>query len=59
METYEVDITDFVKMGINKLGITLYSGNRNLLGPHHFVGGESYNVGPCTFTKKADGAKKK
>ena len=50
---YEIDITDFVKDGENKLSFRLYSGNRNLLGPHHYIGGESYNVGTGTFTDRA------
>ncbi len=39
-----------VKQGENILDIVLYSSNRNLLGPHHFVLGESYRVGPSTFS---------
>ena len=29
------DISDYIKVGENVAEITLYSGNRNLLGPHH------------------------
>lgn len=29
------DISDYIKIGENVAQITLYSGNRNLLGPHH------------------------
>ena len=29
------DISDYIKVGENVVEITLYSGNRNLLGPHH------------------------
>lgn len=32
----KVDVSDYVKAGENVAEITLYSGNRNLLGPHHF-----------------------
>ncbi len=46
----KVDITDYVKKGENVVKITLWTGNRNLLGPHHyneleeplFVGPEQY-----------------
>jgi hypothetical protein len=46
----KVDLTDFVFNGQNVARITLWSGNRNLLGPHHyneveeppFVGPEQY-----------------
>ncbi len=31
------DVSDFVKQGENVAEITVYSGNRNLLGPHHYL----------------------
>lgn len=49
---YCVDITDFVKPGLNRISIELFSGNRNLLGPHHHIDGELYSVGPSSFTDK-------
>lgn len=49
---YSADITEYLKNGGNELKITLFSGNRNLLGPHHKPQGEIYNVGPSTFTDK-------
>lgn len=49
---YSADITEYLKNGGNELKITLLSGNRNLLGPHHKPQGEIYNVGPSTFTDK-------
>lgn len=50
---YQVDVTNFLVDGENKISITLYASNRNLLGPHHNIVGESYAVGPSTFTAKA------
>lgn len=47
---YDTDITDFISDGDNLVEIVLYASNRNLLGPHHYIGGESYNVAPSTFT---------
>ncbi|PHV70449.1 hypothetical protein CS063_10165 [Sporanaerobium hydrogeniformans] len=47
---FKVDITAYVKKGINQVGIELYSSNRNLLGPHHHINGEIYNVGPLSFS---------
>jgi hypothetical protein len=47
---FDVDITDAVVSGKNKIILKLYSGNRNLLGPHHHINGEIYNVGPDSFT---------
>ena len=38
MFTDTVDVSNFVNVGENTLEIKLYSGNRNLLGPHHVVG---------------------
>lgn len=49
---YTLDVTDFVKNGENEFVFKLYSGNRNMLGPHHRPQGEVYDVGPDTFTDK-------
>lgn len=49
---YSADITEYLKNGENEVKITMLSGNRNLLGPHHKPQGEIYNVGPSTFTDK-------
>ena len=49
---FSADITEYIKDGENELKITLLSGNRNLLGPHHKPQGEIYSVGPSTFTDK-------
>ena len=38
--------------GENDIEITLISSLRNLLGPHHRPCGESYSVGPDTFSDK-------
>ena len=45
-------VANSIKNGENELKITLLSGNRNLLGPHHKPQGEIYSVGPSTFTDK-------
>lgn len=50
---YEADITEYLNDGDNKIVIQLFASNRNLLGPHHNICGESYSVGPSTFTDKA------
>ena len=50
---FELDITDLLKEGENKITVAMLSGNRNLLGPHHKPMGESYYVGPSTFTDTA------
>ncbi|MCX7841977.1 MAG: glycosyl hydrolase [Clostridia bacterium] len=46
---YKIDITGYVKPGTNKLEVQLFSGNRNLLGPHHHKRGELYAVCPTSF----------
>jgi len=51
---YTVDITDFVKDGENQVSIEFFASNRNLLGPHHNIDGESYYVRPLSFTDKQD-----
>lgn len=44
-----IDVTGELRHGENRFALTLYSGLRNLLGPHHFKFGESYYVGTTTF----------
>lgn len=48
--TDTIDVSNFVVKGENTLKIKLYSGNRNLLGPHHFAEFDTDNeVGPFLF----------
>jgi hypothetical protein len=47
---FRVDLTELLEEGPNRLELQLYSSNRNLLGPHHHSEGESYKVGPDSFT---------
>lgn len=48
----KVDVTNYLKVGDNNIEITLWSGNRNLLGPHHDLDEEPRGVGPYTFEVK-------
>ena len=45
----QIDVTQFVACGENELLVTLYTGNRNLLGPHHLVEEDCQSAGPITF----------
>jgi hypothetical protein len=47
---YDVDITDFIHEGVNRISVQLFAGNRNLLGPHHHKQGELYGVCPSSFS---------
>lgn len=49
---YEADITHVVKDGDNVIELKIFASNRNLMGPHHHINGECYNVGPESFTGK-------
>lgn len=51
---YRIDVTDWLTDGDNTVEIELLTGNRNLLGPHHRLKGESYLVAPATFTDGPD-----
>ncbi len=51
---YVLDVTDYLKDGENEFVFKLYSGNRNMLGPHHRPQGEVLDVGPVTFTDGHD-----
>ncbi len=44
-----MDITPYLVEGINHIEVELTVGNRNLLGPHHFVTPEDMGVGPTDF----------
>ncbi|SFB14183.1 hypothetical protein SAMN05216312_10415 [Cohnella sp. OV330] len=51
-EPYEADITDYLRMGDNRIELELTSSCRNTLGPHHHLKGEVYKVGPDSFKDK-------
>jgi len=44
-----VKVTGALKSGRNKLKVTLYSSDRNLIGPMHYVGHDTELIGPETF----------
>ena len=44
-----IDITDYLSEGLNKVSLELIGNNRNLLGPHHYIHGESRMVCPATY----------
>lgn len=46
---FEVDITDYVLEGQNRICIEMMGSNRNVFGPHHHVQGENIFVGPSIF----------
>lgn len=50
--TGEIDITDSLHKGINRVEVTLIGHNRNLLGPHHHMKRTVAMVGPNTFAGK-------
>ena len=50
MFTDIINVSPYVVKGENRLEIKLYSGNRNLLGPHHLLGGDmDTEVVPSSF----------
>jgi len=51
-EPFELDISEMLKIGENKVEITITNNLRNLLGPHHLEEGESYAVSPRSFYKE-------
>ena len=46
---YSADLSDYLVVGENTVELTLVNNLRNLLGPHHNVGGELYSVAPAHF----------
>lgn len=50
-----IDLTGFIKKGENVVDIALYSGNRNLYGPHHSLSFENDNyVEPSSFVMSCE-----
>ncbi|MGN1444930.1 MAG: hypothetical protein ACI4WV_01435, partial [Eubacteriales bacterium] len=49
---FSMDLTPYLHAGVNTLELTLVNNLRNLLGPHHHVGGELYAVAPPHFYKE-------
>lgn len=49
----EIDISEALTAGRNKIRLTFVNNLRNLLGPHHLKEGESYGVGPGSFFKES------
>lgn len=49
---YAVDLTPYLHEGENVVKLTLVNNLRNLLGPHHHVGGELLAVAPPHFYKE-------
>ena len=55
MFTDVIDVSPYIQSGKNRLEIKLYSGNRNLLGPHHVLNSDIDNeVGPGLFALSED-----
>ena len=50
---FEYDVTDLLREGDNEITVRVFASNRNLLGPHHRVEGENYDVGPHTFLDRS------
>ena len=49
---YEIDLSGCLAIGENKLELTLVNNLRNLMGPHHYVTGELFEVTPASFYKE-------
>ena len=45
----KVDLTDYLVDGENTIRVTLWTGNQNLLGPHHLLSGVRGAVSPVSF----------
>lgn len=45
----EIDISETARIGINEVAIRFVIGNKNRMGPHHFIGDRNGNVDPWMF----------
>ena len=51
---YEVDISDYLVEGENRITLTLLNNLRNMMGPHHLKMGECFAVCPSSFYKESN-----
>ena len=49
---YEVDISEYLRVGENEIEIEILNNLRNMLGPHHLTAGEIFGVSPHSFFRK-------
>ena len=49
---YDIDLSEYLKLGENHIELTVVNNLRNLLGPHHHGDGELLSVSPSSFYKK-------
>ena len=48
----EIDLSNYLQLGENRIKITLINNLRNMLGPHHLDEGESHYVSVASFYKE-------
>lgn len=51
---YEVDLSDFLKVGENTFELTILNNLRNLLGPHHMKEGDRAHISPRSFYRESN-----
>lgn len=51
---YEIEVTDSLKQGVNRIKAVLVGTLRNALGPLHYMGGDPSFIGPETFREAAN-----
>ena len=51
---YDVDISNCLSVGENRITLTLFNNLRNMMGPHHLKEGESFAVTPASFYKESN-----
>ncbi len=51
---YDVDLSDYLKVGENTLELRILNNLRNMLGPHHLKAGDSAEIAPRSFYREAN-----
>ncbi len=51
---YEVDISEYLKVGENEIELLIVNNLRNMMGPHHLKIGESVKVAPSSFFRESN-----
>ena len=51
---YEVDISDYLKVGKNTIELKIINNLRNMQGPHHLKGGDDSAISPRSFYRESN-----
>ncbi len=51
---YEVDLSEYLKIGENKIELKILNNLRNMMGPHHIMEGDNTRITPGSFYRESN-----